>query len=73
MAEEVLLEVVDEVNGLVEQSLVLATVHEDGLCAKHLRHLGQDAGTTLSYEPVGEFTYQWVGGDAAESVGATTL
>ena len=73
MAEEVLLEVVDEVYGLLEELLILAAVHEDGLCAKHLWHLGEDAGSALCYQPVGELAYQWIAGDAAESIGATAL
>ena len=68
MREEVLLEVVDEVNCLVEEFLVLATVHQDGLSAKHLRHLGEDRSSALCHEPVGELAYQWVGSNSAESI-----
>ena len=73
MAEEVLLEVVDEVNSLVEEFLVFTTVHQDGLCTKHLRHLGEDRCSALSNQPVREFTYQWIGCDSAEAVRTATL
>ena len=73
MAQEVFLEVINQVNSLVEEFLVLATVHQNGFCAKHFRHLCQDACTTLCNEPVAEFTYQWVGCDSAETVRTATL
>ena len=73
MTQEVLLEVVNQVNGLVEEFLVLATVHQNGFCAKHFRHLCQDACTALCNEPVAEFTYQWVGCNSAEAVRTATL
>ena len=73
MTQEVFLEIIDEVNGLVEQFLVLATVHENRLCTEHLRHLSKDRSTALSNEPIRELTYQWVGGNTAETVRSTAL
>ena len=73
MAQEVLLEVVDKVNSLIEEFLVLATVHQNRLSTEHLRHLGEDACAALGHEPIGEFAHQWVGGNAAESVRSAAL
>ena len=58
---------------MLEQLLCFTTIHEDCLCTEHLWHLGQDAGSTLCHQPVRELADQWVGGDAAETVRATTL
>ena len=52
--EEVVLEIINHRDRLIEQLWCLTTVHENSLCAKHLRNLGQDARATLSYQPVGE-------------------
>ena len=72
--EEVVLEVVDERDGLVEQLLVAATLHEDGLGTEHFRNFGEDGGATLGLaEEVGESTNQWVARDARIAVGAATL
>ena len=73
MAQEVLLEIVDEVNSLIEELLVLATVHQDCFCTKHFRHLGEDACTALCHEPIRELAHQWISGDAAESVRSAAL
>ena len=73
MTEEVLLEIIDEMNGLVEEFLILTTVHQNSLSTKHLRHLGKDAGSALSNQPVREFTNERVGSDTTEAVRATTL
>ena len=73
VGEEIVLEIVDHRDGLLEQLGGLATVHEDGFGTEHLGNLGEHAGATLSHEPVREFTDKWIGGDATETVGATTL
>ena len=73
MREEILLEVIDHRDGLVEETLSPTTVHEDSLGTEHLRDLCQHRCAPLSDEPVGELTHEWVGGDARETVGATTL
>ncbi len=73
MTQEVFLEIIDEVNGFIEQFLVLTTVHENRLCTEHLRHLSKDRSTALSNEPIRELTYQWVGSNTAEPVRTTAL
>ena len=73
MRQEVLLEVVDELHGLLEELRCLAAVHENGLGAKHFRHLGKDARSALRHQPVAELTHEGVGGDAREAVAAATL
>ena len=57
MALEVVLEVVDQIYGLVEQFLVGTTVHQNGLCSEHLGNLGQDGGATLGDQQIGETSY----------------
>jgi hypothetical protein len=73
MREEVVLEVIDERNGLVEELTVLATVHKDCLCTEHLRDLGEYACATLCYEPVRELAFERVGGNARESIRTTAF
>ena len=73
MGEEVVLEIVDERDGLLEQLGRLATVHEDGLGTKHLGHLGEHARAALCHEPVAELAYERIGGDAREAVAAAAL
>ena len=73
MTKEILLEVVHHRHSLVKQFGGLAAVHEYCLCSKHLRHLGEDGCSALSHEPVGELTHKRIGGDATESIAATTF
>ena len=49
-----MLKVVDETHGFLKQLWRLASVHENGLGAKHLGHLGENGGAALRYEMVGE-------------------
>lgn len=63
MTLEIILEVIDQIYGLVEQFLVGTTVHQNGLCTEHLGNLGQDGGTALRDQQVGETSYQRVGGN----------
>ena len=74
MREEVVLEVVDERDGLIQQLIVAATLHQDGFGAEHLRHFGEDGGATLLLaEEVGESTKEWIGCDAREAIRTTAL
>ena len=73
MAEEVLFEVVDEEDGLVEELLGLATIHQDGFGTEHFRYFGKDGGSALCHQEVGEHAQERVGGDARETIGATAL
>ena len=58
---------------LVKGGAVLATVHQDGLGPEHLGHFGKDGGAALGHDPVGEYTQQRVGRNAAETVGAAAF
>ena len=73
MREEILLEVVDQFHRLLEQFGRLTAVHQDGLCTKHLGHLGQNARAALCHQPVAELADERIGGDAREAVAAATL
>ena len=73
MAEEILLKAVHHVHSLFKQERSLAAVHEYCFCTKHLRHLGKYRRTTLSHEPVAEFSYERVGGYTAETVTSTAF
>ena len=73
MREEVVLEVVDHRYRLVEEVFCAATVHQYGFGSKHFGHLRQYRGSTLSDEPVGEFSHKRIGSDTRETVRATTL
>jgi len=70
---EIILEVIDQIYGLMEQFLVGTTVHQNGLCTEHLGNLGQDGGTALRDQQVGETSYQRVGGNTGQSVTAAAL
>ena len=71
--QEIVLEVVNEGNGLVEEAFVRTAIHEDGLSAEHLRYFGQYGCTTLCYKPVAKHTQERVRSDTAESVRAAAF
>lgn len=74
MREEVVLEVVDERDGFIQQLIIAATLHQDGFGAEHLRHFGEDGRASLLLaEEVGESTKEWVGCDAREAIRTTAL
>ena len=73
MRQEIFLEVIDHRHRLMEEFLRTATIHQNGLCAKHLRHFGQDTGASLSDQPVAELTNQRIGSNTAEAIAATAL
>ena len=73
MAQEVFLEVVDELDRLVEQLAVAAAVHQDSFGSEHLGYFGQYGGAALCHEEVGEQTQQRVGRDARKAVGTSAL
>lgn len=70
---EVVLEIVDEINGVLEYLLVLAAVHEYRLSAEHLRHFGQNSRAALGDEQVGERSDRRVSGYAGQTVRAAAL
>ena len=73
MALEIVFEVIDQIYSLVEQFLVGTTVHQNGLCTEHLGNLGQDGGTTLGDQQIGETSYQRIRSNAGQSVPAAAL
>ena len=72
-ADEVLLEVVDQAYGLVEQLTGGATVHQQGLGAEHFGDFRQHGRAALGHNPIGKDAQQRVGGNAGKAVGATAL
>lgn len=48
-------------------------VHQQLLCAKHLRHFGQYGSTTVSNHVVRETTEHWVGGNTGKTVRTAAL
>ena len=73
MRQEILLEIVDEMHGFIEQCTILATVHQDGFCTEHLRYLGEHGGATLTHDEVAEHAQERIGCDARESVGTAAF
>ena len=73
MTDEILLEPVDQIDRLVECLLITAAVHQDGLGAKHFRHLGKDARSALRHQPVAEQAQKRVGRNARQAVTSTAL
>ena len=73
MRQEVVLEVIDHGNGLIKERLCFATVHENRLSTKHLGYLCEYRRTALGNEPIREFAYQRISGDARETIGTATL
>ena len=73
MAEEVFLEIVDELYRLVEQLLVLASVHQYCFGAEHLGHFGKYRRAALRNEEVRELADERIGRNAAEAVAAAAL
>ena len=73
VAQEILFEIINHRDGLLKELGRLATVHQNSLGTKHLWHLSQYAGTTLSHEPVAELAHKGIGGNAAKAIRATAL
>ena len=73
MADEVFLEIVDEIDRLAEGRLILAAIHQDGLRAEHLRHLGQQRRAAVARQQIGRAAQQRVGGDAGQAVAAAAF
>ena len=73
MREEILLEVVDEAYGLIEEVGSFAAVHEDSLCSKHFWHFCEHCCAALTYDEIGENAEERVGCDTRETIGSTAL
>ena len=69
----VLLEVVDEFDGLFEGGLVYASVHKQLLGTKHFRNFRQHRCATNGHDVVGKHANKWVCRDTGKTIGATTL
>ena len=53
--------------------MIFATVHEQRLGSKHLRHLGKDARSAALDEPVGEAADERIGGKPGKAVATAAL
>ena len=73
VADEILLEAVDHLDGLLEHLLILAAVHQEALGAEHLRDLGQHGGAAAGAQHIAETADGRVGGDAGQAVRAAAL
>ena len=73
MTQEILLEIINHRNGLAEKLRRLATVHQDGLGAKHLGYLGQHTRAALGHQPIAELAHKGISGDTTEAIGTSAL
>ena len=71
--EEILLEIIHQLNGLVEQFRRLTTVHKDGFGAEHLGNFGENARTALCHEEIRELANQRICRNATETVATAAL
>ena len=73
MANKVVLKAIEHVGGSVKDLLVLATVEQDALRAKHLGHLGKHRRAAAGDDHIAHATDRGVGGNARKTVGAAAL
>ena len=73
VADEIFLEAVDHLDGLLEHLLILAAVHQEALSAEHLGNLGQHGGAAAGAQHIAEAADGRVGGDAGQAVRAAAL
>ena len=73
VANKVVLKSIEHVGGSVKDLLVLATVEQDALRAKHLGHLGKHRRAATGDDHIAHATDRGVGGNARKAVGAAAL
>ncbi len=73
VTDEVILEAVQHMGGLLKDFLIYTPSHQHALRTEHLRHLGQNRGATLSDDHVGNTAHGRVCRNARKTIGATTL
>ena len=73
MADEVVFKAVDHAHSLVKHLLADTAVHEEALCAEHLRHLCEHRGAAAGSHHIAEPSNGGICSNAGQAVRAAAL